>query len=326
MQINGDNIYLKLHTSNVKVGEVLSVMSEGGYIRDPKTGQNIPIVPEVIGQIKVIQVTNAYSIGKAYGNTETDQLADAMTIKKGTLLQTDGYGATGVIIAPAELNFPQGMNTMVGSYEAGEGYIGDYVSAALIKHLLKSDKIQILDRSMIEIQQREINMGQTGEFDFNSALQYGKIQGARYIVKLTMLKPDVANITNNVPVKSAAQFGGAVARAAGVKTEPTTIGNTGVNITEILPDRMKIEKVKVQVTIVARVVDLQTGQALFTTDARAEEVGKPSTALDFYGFGIDVSDLTVNQGNFTHSVSGRAIDKAFNIIGPKLNYFFSTNL
>jgi len=121
MQINGDNIYLNLHAPNVMVGEMISVMSGGGEIEDPKTGNKIQTEPEVIGQIKVIRVTDTYSIGKAYGNTDIHQLADAMTVRRGAILQTNGYGETTVMIAPASVMLPEGVNTLVGS-DGKQGY------------------------------------------------------------------------------------------------------------------------------------------------------------------------------------------------------------
>ena len=103
----------------------------------------------------IIAVQGAYSVGRLYGNTSFYPV-EGMTVRKGTVMQKNNYGEATVMIAPADLKFPQGVNTMVG-----EGYIGDYVSVALMQHLLKSDKIQVIDREMLDLQRDEISLGQS---------------------------------------------------------------------------------------------------------------------------------------------------------------------
>ena len=323
--INGDNIYLKLHAPHsVKVGEVLSVMSEGGYIRDPKTEQDILIAPEVIGQIKVIQVTDAYSIGKAYGKTETYQLADAMTVSKGSLLQTDGYGETTVMIAPASVMLPEGVNTLVSSGYSSQGYIGDVVSAELMNELLACKKITVIDRSVIAVQETEFHLINSGMIDQNAAIQLGKMSGARYVVQITLQKPDVETVEKNLPVGTLL---GGVAGAIGNNSYNQQTQQTQRQLQQVstyTPD-IRNANIKVKVKIYTKVVDLQTGRALFQCSGEGDAKGKPQIQLEFMQLGA--ANVALNQNaDFTHSVTGKAIEDAFKKIGQELRMYFENNL
>jgi len=327
MQINGDNIYLKLHSpNNIKVGEVLSVMSSGGVIEDPITSEKIQITPEVIGQIKVIQVTNTYSIGKAYGNTETYQLAEAMTVRKGTILQTDGYGETTVMIAPASVMLPEGVNTLVSGSDGQQGYIGDVVSAELMNELLKCKKITVIDRSVLATQELEKELQDRNMIDQNTAFQLGKISGARYIVQITLQKPDVQKVETNV------QAGTILSGVAGA------MGNNSYNNSRqrqqtqqqiqqaatYAPD-VRSANIKVKVKVYTKVVDLQTGRTLFQCSGEGDAKGKPQIQLEFVQLGA--ANVALNQNaDFTHSVTGKAIEEAFKKIGKELSKYFEKNL
>jgi hypothetical protein len=305
MRVEGDKIYLNL--PNAKVSDVVSVVDNGGYITDPRSGRQIRLEPEVVGQLKITAVRGVYAVGKVYGNITTE-LKATMTVRKDTSLPVNGYGEATVMIAPAELNFPQGINTMVG-----DGYIGDYVSATLMEHLLKSNKIQLLDRSMLDIQKREISMGQSGEIDYNTAIQYGRMAGARYIVKITMQKPDVAMVENNVPV-------GGLLDVIRSSTTKNSTNRTQQQLRQLVPENVQTIQIKVSVNIKTHVVDLQTGAVLFMSGETGKASGTPQIGLEIAAVGRNIQ---LNQGAvFSQTVTGKAIEDAFNTIGPKLNKFF----
>jgi hypothetical protein len=209
----------------------------------------------VVGQIKIIAVQGNYSVGKIYGNAIVYP-GEGMTVRKGSVIQKNNYGETTVMIAPAELNFPQGLNTMVG-----DGYIGDYVSAALMLHLLKSDKIHLIDRSIFGshqqkneygyemsskgIYEKEMDLVNSGAIDRYTMLEYGRISGARYLIKITMQKPDVVNVSNNIPVKGMANL------ASDLTNTPRPSNN------QYLPDNMSSPNIKVSViTFCKRAISL----------------------------------------------------------------------
>jgi curli biogenesis system outer membrane secretion channel CsgG len=222
-------------------------------------------------------------------------------------VQSDGKVT--VMIAPVELNFPKDVNTMVGDGMSGEGYVGDYVSDVLMEHLLQCDKIQLLDRSVLQTQRDEQSIAGSGEIDYNTALQSGKIMGARYIVKITMQKTDVEDVKNSIPIKT-------LVNIADILTDgkATKIGDAvGV------PTNVEITNVKVSINIITRVVDLQTGEILFSSRGKGEAKGKPQIGIDL----SDFSKAGFNSGGaFKQTVAGIAIDNAFQQIGPKINRFF----
>ncbi|MDR0231961.1 MAG: hypothetical protein LBI82_07565 [Dysgonamonadaceae bacterium] len=334
IKVEGNKIYLNM--PNAKVSDIVSVLNNGGSMIDPRTGQTIYTEPEVVGQLKIIAVQGAYSVGMVYGNTVIYP-QEGMTVRKGTVMQRNNYGEATVMIAPAELNFPQGFNTMVG-----DGYIGDYVSAALMEHLLKSDKIQVIDRSMLSMQQGEISLGQSGMIDYNTAIEYGKISGVRYAVKIILQKPDVVTIGNNVPIKA----------LAGMVSEATNSNNSSRGRTNqvqnLLPENMSTSNIKVAVNIVTQIVDLQTGRLLYQAKATGKASGAPSIGLELGNYGNNGYDtgyydnnynnnyntgsgntININQKNgsdFMQTVTGKAIDDAFKKIGKDLNKYFKENL
>jgi curli biogenesis system outer membrane secretion channel CsgG len=223
-----------------------------------------------------------------------------------------GDGKVAVMIAPVELNFPQGVNTMAGD-ESGGGYVGDYVSDVLMEHLLQCDKIQLIDRSVLQTQRDEQSMASSGEIDYNTALQSGKITGAHYLVKITMLKPDVEDVGTGIPVS-------ALVGVADILTEGkfTKIGKVVGVSTDV-----KITNVKVSINIITRVVDLQTGEILFSSRGTGEAKGKPQIGIDL----SDFSKAGFNSGGaFKQTVAGIAIDNAFKQIGPKINRFFDAEI
>ena len=253
-------------------------------------------------------------------------------VKKENASPVHKYDETTVMIAPAEVNFPQGVNTMVQ-----DGYIGDYVTAALMEQLLKSNKIQLIDRSILDIQRNEINMGQSGEIDYSTMLQYGKITGVKYIVKVTMQKPDVVNARNNIPVGA---FLGVAQNAAYISG-----GNSGQQLSQqfqqtrqVTPENVSTEKVKVSVNMIATVLDLQTGRVLFMSKSVGKASGKPQVGIDLptaqtydpYGYGYSqpqTGKLELNQGAFfTQTITGQAIEDAFKKIGPELVGYFNRQI
>jgi len=319
MQINGDNIYLKIN--NVIAGEVLSVMSEGGYIKDSKTGQDIRIEPEVVGQIKVIKVTDTYSIGKAYGNTDIHQLADAMTVRKGAVLQTNGYGETTVMIAPASVMLPEGVNTLVSNSNGQQGYIGDVVSAELMNELLKCQKITVIDRSAIATQQTEIDLMRNGMIDQNTAFELGKMSGAHYVVQIILQKPDVAKI------ESGGQWGtllsGVASAMANSSNNPQL--QRQVQQASTYTPNVKSANIKVKVKIYTKIIDLQTGRVLFQCSGEGDAKGKPQIQLEFVQLG-DANAAFNQNADFSYSVTGKAIEDAFKTIGKDLRKYFDNNL
>jgi hypothetical protein len=233
-------------------------------------------------------------------------------VKESRIVQ--GNGEVTVMIAPADLNFPKGENNMVsnGNEYVSEGYIGDYVSAALMPHLLKSGKIQLIDHSLLTPQQNN-----NGETYSNSAVNYAKEMGARYMVKVTMLKPDVDINKERVRVSPGKVFDG-ISRLSNAQNRNAT--NT---LKEVLPENMTISNMKVSVKMLVHLVDLQSNRILNTWDAEGKASSKAAIDLkNMPAFG----DLFIDGTDFTQTVTGQAIDKAFEKIGKDLNKYLKGNL
>jgi hypothetical protein len=306
MQVeDGGKVYINLHAPDVKVLDDLYVLSEGGYITDPNTGQKIKIEPEIVGKIKITAVTATYSVARALGN---GPLEPKMIVSKKPGKRICLDGEVTVMIAPAEITYPD-------NYKVEDGDFSDVVAAMLMEQLMQSDKIQLLDRSVLDMQRQEISMGQSGEVDFYTAMEYGKITGARYAVKITMQKPDVNMVSNSVDAGAIVNAtAGRVATAGGKDITP---------ITQFTPTTIATSNVKVSVNISTRVIDLQTGKVLFICRGAGIANGKPQITLDlpeaFYN-----ARIVLNQGaEFKQTVTGKALDRAFKTIGTKLNEFFN---
>lgn len=326
IKVEGDKIYLNL--PNAKVSDVVSVLDNGGFMTDSRTGREIRREPEVIGQIKIIAVQGTYAVGKVYGNA-TSYPEEGMTVRKGTVMQRNDYGEATVMIAPAELNWPEVKNVMVGDGNGNEGYIGDYVSAALMKQLLKSGNIQVVDRSILGayqqsgmyqqsdgIYEKEMELNNRGIIDSNTMLQYGKMSGVRYLLKITLLKPDVVNINNKIPVKG-------ITNALSNATNSNKTGRTN-KTQDLLPDQMETNNIKVSIKVATHLIDIQTGRVLFITDDVGTASGAPQIDLEL---GSNYN-LTLNRKNvdFMQTVTGKAIDNAFKKIGKELNNYFDKQL
>jgi hypothetical protein len=292
MQITGNNYYLKI--PNVKTSDILSVFSS---IKDPKTGQDIEIP---VGQLQVKSVSSEYVIAKAYGEATTE-LVPEMVVRIDKKQQSE----ISFMIAPTDMNFPKGMN-----YKVEDGFIGDYVSAALMPHILNSPKIQLISSSLLADGQNK-----SGNTYYHHAVEYAKSKNVRYMVKITMTKPDVESIQKSVDAKNTIGF--ILGIGGGGKTTP--------NVPKYVPGKTDLTNITVTVKMVVNIIDLQTDSDVRDAYWRAMGTasGKPSVQLtDWKAFG----DLQIQQGNFTQTVTGQAIDNTFEQIGPKLNDFINSNL
>jgi len=339
IKVDEDKVYLNL--PNVKISDIVSIFDNGGYMTDPRTGQSIRTIPETVGQIKIIAVQGKYSVGRIYGNLANYPQV-GMTVRKETIIKKNDYGETTVMIAPAELNWPKGENALINNMSSNEGYIGDYISAALTQHLLESNKIQVVDRSIFGayqqqvdgmtqqekgVYEKEMDLKNNGTIDPNTALENGKMSGVRYLVKITLQKPDIVYINNEFPVEGVAN---------------AFMGRRKTKVTQYLPANLKTTNVKVSVRIVAHLVDLQTGKELFISNGIGTASGKPQIDLEWSNYNNNIEYSNNNDYNnsnisakinnkdkdvdFTQTITGKAIDNALEKIGKELRNYFEENL
>jgi curli biogenesis system outer membrane secretion channel CsgG len=315
IKIDGERIYLDLHAPDVKVSDKVSVYATGGLITHPVTKKQIRTEGETIGTIEITQVYESYSIGKMLPDA-TVALKEGMEVGKEPVLMKlpvtqpaatqpvatppavsaqDGKAA--VIVAPAEVNDVVGV-----------GHFGGYVSDILMEQLLMGDKVRLLDRSALNAQLDEMQL--TGEYiDPNTAIRRGRIAGARYIIQVTMQKPDVVNIRTGVPL--AAVMGAAQAMS-------------GANIGAQYASNMQVGTLKAAVNISTRVVDLETGEVVFMCSGSGKSQGKSQLALEYGALGG--TELNGGADGFKQTVTGKAIQQAFTSIGRNLNSYFAGNV
>lgn len=323
INIEGENIYVDLTSPTVSVGDELGVYTTGGYMTHPVTKQRVKKVDELIGKMKINSTYADYSIARAHDPLtisklkigQVVQLAEKaakitdndipvaaspkenLSIQKtapvNQIINSVSEDRIAVVVAPAEIN------DVVNS-----GHFGGYVADVLMEQLLMNDKVRLLDRSVLNAQLDEVNLAGDA-IDPATAIQRGKIVGARYIIQVTMQKPDVVNVRTGIPLAS---IMGAVGTAA------------GVNIGAQYASNAQVGTLKAAVNISTRVVDLQTGEVLFMTSGTGKAQGKSQLALEYGALG----GAQINGGadGFKQTVTGKAIQKAFMVIGRNLNQFF----
>ena len=271
----------------------------------PVTGKRIRKNDVLIGLLEVGETYAEYSVARPQNPTLIKQLEAGMKIvphvqrpattpeRTGNVDTVDGDRVP-IVIAPAVVNDV-----------VNNGHFGGYVADILMEQMLQCDKVRLLDRSVLNAQMSEIDLA--GDvLDPATTIQRGQAIGARYVLQTTMQKPDVANIKTGVPL---AAVMGAVQMA------------TGTNIGAAYASNMQIAQLKAAVVISVRVVDQQTGEVVFMASGEGEAKGKSQVAMEYGALG----GMQVNGGinGFKRTVTGQAIDKAFNIVANGLNSFFN---
>lgn len=207
-------------------------------------------------------------------------------------------GKVTVMIAPADVNFPQGVNNMVIGADGNTGYVGDYVITALEKQLSQCDKIELIDQTISQ----EIGIK------------------AHYRVKVIMLKPDVApEVSNNAPI------GGLLGVIQGVTSNGG--GKILQQMKQLAPENVNTKQVKVSVKMYVQIIDAQTGVKLFTsTSVTGKAAGTPQIGIDLPASVQSNKGIDINQGaSFSQSVTGNAVEDAINQLGNELNNYFNNN-
>ena len=199
-----------------------------------------------------------------------------------------------VVVAPAQVN------DVVNS-----GHFGGYVADVLMEQLLLGNEVRLLDRSILNEQIDEMNLA-GNVIDPKTAIKKGKVVGAKYIIQVTMQKPDVVNVKTGIPLAS---FMGAIGTA------------TKTNIGAEYASNLQVGTLKASVSISTRVVDLQTGEILFMTSGTGNAKGKSQLSLEYGALGG--AEINGGADGFKQTMTGKAIQQAFITIGRNLNKFFA---
>lgn len=308
--VEGDKVYVDFTKKDVTVGSMLEVAGKEEYMVHPVTGEKIRKEAGGVDLLKVTAVHSDYSEavfvnsdkmassvrpGVKVRRQQTVQFASSVAeksaVKKQTVSPADRIP---IVIAPTEVNDITGI-----------GYFGVYVSDMLMEKMMMNDRITLLDRSILEAQLNEIDLA--GRYiDAATAIEKGKIKGAKFAIVVTMQKPDVVNVKTGVPLLSVM---GALQ------------GLTGTNLGAQYFSNTSTERLKSAVDISARVIDMETSEVVFMCSGSGKAQGKVQLGLEYGALG----GMQVNGGinGFKRTVTGQAIDKAFNIVANGLNSFFN---
>lgn len=301
--IEDGKIYLDLTSPNVSKGDKVTVM-EGA---------------SAIASVEIEEVFTNYSQGKAIPSFTLDKIKKGMvvkfaesgrkpvmnettnTIKKESTpivtnksLNSNSNKKPGVYIAPAQVNDVVGV-----------GHFGGYVSDVLMEQMMFCENIRLLDRSVLRDQINETDL--TGDYiDPSTAIERGRIKGAKYVIKVTMQKPDVVNVSTGIPLASI--FG---ALSAGFNK----------NLGAQYMSNVEVATLQASVSITVSVVDIQTGEVLCIRSGQGKAKGKTQVSMEYGALGG--AKLNGGADGFKQTVTGQAIQKAFIKLGRELNNYFN---
>lgn len=342
INIENGKVYVDLSFPKVKVGDAIGVYVRSGYETDPVTGRRVRKPDELKAELKISSVHQGYSLACPIGGVSITTLKAGMMVKRLESTSSQKQSTANLVnpkntsdymreafvnssndlddyqhhsIRERQQNFspvssnkatvvvaPAQVNDVVNS-----GHFGGYVADVLMEQLLMCNDVRLLDRSVLNAQIDEVNLA--GDIiDPNTAIQRGKVVGAKYIIQVTMQKPDVVNERTGIPLASVM---GAIGMA------------TGKNVGAQYASNMQIGTLRASVSINVRVVDLQTGEVLFMTSGSGKAKGKSQLALEYGALGGGV----INGGadGFKQTVTGKAIQQAFVTIGRNLRSYFAGN-
>ena len=344
IEVQGKTVYVDLSAPNVKVGDELGAYSHGGYMTDPNTGRRVRKADELKAKMKIMSVHQDYSVAYLIDEFSQSILTKGMAVKMLKKVQeskthsndivsnheNNGKQTTSDYMRNMFVNSSNNSNnntwkdsnatnySPINSYKptvvvapaqvndvVNSGHFGGYVADVLMEQLLMCNEVRLLDRSVLNAQIDEMEL--TGSvIDPQTAIERGKVAGARYIIQVTMQKPDVVNIRTGIPLASVM---GAIGAA------------TNKNIGAQYASNMQVGTLKASVTISTRVVDLQTGEILFMTSGTGNAKGKSQLSLEYGALGG--AEINGGADGFKQTVTGKAIQQAFTIIGRNLKKFFA---
>lgn len=297
LSIEGGKVYVDLGRASVSPGATLGVYDDSG---------------RCVGNIIVEAVYDSYSSARPDGTVALSRLKEGMAVTsalKGHELDGRPVPAqaepevapvvvhdnrASVIVPPAQVNDVVGV-----------GYFGGYVADLLMEQLMLCDRVKLIDRSLFNAQVDEAEMAGS-HIDPATAIERGKIAGARYAVQVTMQKPDVANVRTGIPLAS---IMGALQ------------GGLNRNIGAQYMSNMEVARLKAAVSLSVRVIDLQTGEVMFMTSGSGKAEGDVQIGMEYGALGG--AKLNDGADGFKQTVTGKAIQKAFITVGRHLDSYFS---
>ena len=308
LSIEDGTVYIDMGASMVSPGTILDITApSGNRVGQIVVGQTFDKYssarPSTGNSISAMSPGMKVSVPSATGYTAPQSQSDNRPYLEPT--PTPQYSAprtqasfsdrrASVIVPPAQVNDVVGV-----------GYFGGYVADLLMEQLMMCPDVKLIDRSLFAAQVDEASLG--GDLiDPSTAIERGKIAGARYAVQVTMQKPDVANVRTGIPLAS---IMGALQ------------GGLNKNIGAQYMSNMEVARLKAAVSLTARVIDLQTGEVMFMTSGNGKAEGDSQIGMEYGALGG--AKLNDGADGFKQTVTGKAIQKAFMSVGRNLDAYFS---
>lgn len=294
--VEDGHVYIDLGASKVAKGAVLDVVDANGG---------------VVGQIVVESTFGSYSSARPVSGLSG--VAAGMKVAGHVSVASPAVAtpasASGVTPLSSPVNHDSRVSVIVPPAQVndvvGVGHFGGYVADLLMEQLMMCPEVRLIDRSLFNAQIDEAELG--GSYiDPATAIEKGKIAGARYAVQVTMQKPDVANVRTGIPLAS---IMGALQ------------GGLNRNIGAQYMSNMEVARLKASVSLSARVIDIQTGEVMFMTSGNGKAEGDVQLGMEYGALGG--AKLNDGADGFKQTVTGKAIQKAFMTVGRHLDTYFS---
>ena len=287
ISLNDGKVTLDLTSSRVSKGDLIKVVKPGEVIFHPVTGEKIQKKDEMISNITLTEVAEAYSVGEAYPPESFDKLSVGMKVYVISESEVDDAMIKKFIVIPP-------MN-IVGGHG---GQLGLYMSDLLSEELFKLDRFRILDRETFDLQQFELGLKKDGA--------ESKTTGVDYLVVGSAFPPDVVVKSTGVPLK-------------GIVTAAT--GGQAAIVTKNLMSDLKVQELVALVKYTLRVIDVSTGEVIFICSEMAQAEGKSQVSLESGVLG----GITLNGGatDFKNTITGKASQMALEKASQYVADFFA---
>lgn len=273
LSVEEGKVFVDLKKGQVKVGDILKVLKPGGIMVHPVTGEKIQRKDEVVANISLTQVDDAYSVGEVYPKTAID------LIKPGLKVYTLGANEIDRALIKKSMIIPPFL--IVGG-KVGE--LGTYMSDLMTEELFKLDRFRIMDRQSYDIQQFEKELTEN-----NKQIVLPGNEGVDYLIMGSAYPPDVVEKSTGIPLKG-------LAGAAGG-------GLAGVAGKGVIPD-LKLKELEAVVKFTMKVIDVRTGEVLFICSEMAKAEGKTQVSLESSVLGGAV--LNGGAADFRNTLTGQA--------------------
>jgi curli biogenesis system outer membrane secretion channel CsgG len=275
-------IYVDLTAEQTKKGDKYKIIKEGGFIIHPVTKEKIKKKDKISAILEITETEAQYSIAKVQPVSAYSLLNvgdEIFTLEKIDIVNNSNLLKKSIAVYPVK--------TTMGE----KGMLGNYVSDLLSQKFYETNKFKVIDRDMLSIQMNEkhlqefVNEGSGATMKQTSVIDY-------YITG-TLYEPDVVRVQGGVPLKGILQL----AELA-----------SGYDMGSEYASNVKTEKLKAAVKITLRVVDVQTGEILFSRTAEGVKEGQ--SQIDFEQGVLGGSTVQGGASGFMNSITGQAVNNA----------------